>query len=133
MLKIERRRGDPEVHITLGNYGRIMTPSFLKALGIAFFLHMVAAAVFQIAPLKMQATAVFPYTEVRLDLPIEHQVVLAQPADDSISSFPISEPAAYAPKWAPTASSRGQCEPEMFYSNIGERRYFFEGFPVFHD
>lgn len=100
MLKLERKSKRSEVSVSIKDCGRLLTPSFLYALGIAFAIHLFGVILFQISPFKIgHVETIFPPIQVNVDyLPLIDSGVLAELENEPSVMPPIPEPKMSTPK-----------------------------------
>lgn len=100
MLKLERKSKSRDVSVSIKEYGRLFTPSFLRALAIAFAIHFFGIILFQVSPFKIvHVETIFPPTQVKIDfLPLIDSGVLAELENEPTTMPQIPEPAMSRPQ-----------------------------------
>jgi hypothetical protein len=98
MLKIERKSRS-ETSVSLKESGRMLTPTFLLAFGIALAMHLIGITVFHIAPFKLRhSDAIFRPIQVKIDFVASiDSGVLAELENEGPARPPIPEPSKATP------------------------------------
>lgn len=92
MLKLEKSSSKP-VYISIRENTRLLTPTFLQALAVAFSLHVFAVILFHVQPFRInQANTQFPPVQVNIEIALPESAIFAELKDANSHQIAVPEP-----------------------------------------
>lgn len=92
MLKVEKSSSKP-VYLSIRENTRMLTPTFLQALSVAFALHAFAFILFHVQPFRInQTNTQFPPVQVNIEIALPESAIFAELEEKKTHQVAIPEP-----------------------------------------
>ena len=94
MLRLEKTTASGPAHVTAREHARLLTPTFLQALALAFCLHLFGFLLFHVQPFRInQTNTLFPPVQVNIEIALPDSAIFADLEMENLRQAIVPEPA----------------------------------------